>query len=111
MHCRNNFPEFQMHRYKTIVCVQRFHRYSSDPVLANDAHFCLKGYEYGYGVRRRDSPAAVPARRDPADWTVAFHAKAHRLTPLVGLVVVVASRIQTNISTERRNRTYLMGRY
>src|SRR5207253_468471 len=52
-------------------------------------------------VRRADGPAARAGGRHPADMAVLLHAEVDRLAPLVGLIVVVAARIETEIAAQR----------
>ena len=48
-----------------------------------------------------DGPAARAARRHQADVAVLLHAEADRPAPLVGLVVVVAARVDADVAAER----------
>ena len=51
-------------------------------------------------VGRGHGPAARAARRHQADVAVLLHAEADRLPPLIGLVVVVAARVDADVAAD-----------
>src|SRR5204863_476024 len=61
-------------------------------------------------VGRRHRPAPRAPRSDQTHVAVLLDAEADRLPPLVGLVVVVAARIDAHVATERARVPELRGR-
>ena len=75
-----------------------------DPPLAaraDQGHLGAERPQDRRRVGRGDGPAARAPRRHQADVAVLLHAEADRPAPLVGLVVVVAARVDADVAAER----------
>ena len=70
------------------------------PVRPHQPDLRAQAPEHGSRVGRRHRPAAMAAGGDEADLAVLLHAEVDGLPPLVGLVVVVAARVDTEIAAE-----------
>ena len=67
----------------------------------DQADACAKSDQRGRGVRGGDRHALRASRRDPAGGAVFFQAEIDGFSPLVALIVVIAARIQADVSAER----------
>src|SRR5436190_1418366 len=87
---------------------------SSSPALVtsgrDQAAAGAQGNRSGASVGRRSRAAALARGGAPAELAAFFHAEVARLAPLVVLAVVVAARVQAQISAGRAHVAQVHGR-
>src|SRR2546427_2348039 len=80
------------------------------PLGADQPDLRAQAPEHGRRVGRGHRPAAVAAGGDEADLPVLLHAEVDGLPPLVGLVVVVAARVDAHVAADRAHVAELRAR-
>src|SRR5262245_9516924 len=86
--------------FDAVVLIERGHRNRTLALRTHESKLCAEGPEHRRGVRRRHGPAPGAPRRHQTDVAVFLHAEPDGPTPFVGLIVIVASGVYTDVAPD-----------